>query len=123
MSGSITKQGQRFTVQFERSLTHAPEKVWRVITEKELMKQWFPAHVLGDWTVGAKLEFIFQHGEGEGLPEEELRGEVLAVEPPRLLEFRWGTSRLRCELVEEDDGCRLIFSENFEDGSIAAIRV
>ncbi len=74
----------------------------------------------GEWTVGAELRFEFQHGEGDQLSDEELRGEVLAVEPVRLLEFRWGQHILRCELVPDGDGCRLLFSEHFEDASWGA---
>ena len=85
-----------------------------------MLKQWFPADVEGEWKVGSALRFTFLHGEGDGLPEEELRGEVLAVEPPRLLEYRWGQHVLRCELIAEGDGCRLLFSESFEDASWGA---
>jgi len=120
MDASLTKSGERFTLALERRLPHSPKRVWRVVTEKELLNQWFPAHVLGEWKVGAELLFEFQHGEGDGLPEEELRGEVLAVEPERLLEFRWGKHVLRCELIPDGDGCRLLFSESFEDASWGA---
>lgn len=61
-----------------------------MVTERELLHRWFPAHVIGEWKVGAALRFEFQIGEGDSLSEEGLRGEVLAVEPGRLLEFRWG---------------------------------
>lgn len=66
------------------------------------------------------MRFEFQHGEGDQLSEEELSGEVLAVEPERLLEFRWGKHILRCELIPDGDGCRLLFSETFEDASWGA---
>ena len=91
-----------------------------MLTEREALKQWFPSDVVGEWTVGAKLQFVFQGGEGDGLDEAALQGEVLAVEPMRLLEYRWGENLLRCELIAEAGGCRLIFSESFDDGSIAA---
>ena len=120
MDASLTKSGEHFTLALERRLPHGPAKVWRVVAERELLHQWFPAHVIGEWKVGAELRFEFQHGEGDGLPEEELRGEVLAVEPERLLEFRWGTSVLRCELIPDGDGCRLLFSENIADASMGA---
>ena len=108
MDASLTKSAERYTLALERRLSHSQHKVWRVVTEKELLNQWFPAHVLGEWKVGAELRFEFQHGEGDDLPEEELRGEVLAVEPERLLEFRWGKHILRCELIPDGDGCRCI---------------
>lgn len=120
MEATFTKVGARFTLGLERHLAHAPEKVWRVLTERELLKQWFPCDVAGEWKVGAELQFIFLHGEGEGLSEEELRGEVVTVDPPRLLEFRWGKHLLRCELIAEGDGCRLLFSETLEDASMGA---
>ena len=120
MDASLRKDGPRYTVQLERQLTHSPEKVWRVLTERELLNKWFPSDVVGEWKAGTKLQFVFEGGEGEGAKEEDLRGEVLTVEPGRLLEFTWGKSLLRCELIAEGGGCRLVFSESFEDGSIAA---
>ena len=120
MDASLDKDGPRFTLRLERRLADSPNKVWRVLTEREALKKWFPADVDGEWKVGAKLRFVFEGGEGEGLDESDLQGEVLAVEPSRLLEYRWGKNLLRCELIAEGDGCRLIFSESFADGSIAA---
>ena len=43
-----------------------------------------------------------------------------AVEPERLLEFRWGKYVLRCELVPDGDGCRFLFSEQIADASMGA---
>ena len=120
MDASLTKDGRQYTLQFERRLAHSPEKVWRVLTERELLKQWFPCDVDGEWQVGALLRFNFLHGEGDNLPEEDLRGEVLAVEPERLLEFRWGDHLLRFDLVADGDGCRFALSESFDDASIGA---
>ncbi len=120
MEATLKKSGSRYTLGLERRLAHPPEKVWRVLTERELLRQWFPCDVEGEWTVGSELRFIFLHGEGEGLSEEELRGEVLAVDPHRLLEFRWGSSHLRCELIPDGEGCRLLFSETLPDASWGA---
>lgn len=120
MDATLTKAGSLLRLNLERRLAHPPEKVWRVLTERELLKQWFPADVVGDWKVGAALRFEFLHGEGEGLSDDELRGEVLAVEPNRLLEFRWGDGVIRCELIPDGDGCRLLLSETLEDASTGA---
>lgn len=118
MDASLRNEGPQYTLRFERRLAHSPKKVWRVLTEREALKQWFPCDVVGEWTVGAKLQLIWR--EDEVVDEVYLHGEVLAVEPFRLLEYRWGETFLRFELVAEGDGCRLIFSESFEDRSIAA---
>lgn len=120
MDAKLTKVGSRCRLDLERLLSHPPEKVWRVLTERELLRQWFPCDVEGEWTVGSKLQFTFLHGEGEGLSEEELRGEVLTVDPPRLLEYRWGKNYIRCEIIPDGDGCRLLFSETLEDASWGA---
>ena len=120
MDAMLVEVGARYELRLERRLKHPPEKVWRVLTESDLLHQWFPCDVVGDWKVGEKLEFVFRHGEGDDLPEEDLRGEVLAVEPHRLLEFRWGTHILRCELEATDGGTLFRFSENFTDPSWGA---
>ena len=120
MDASFTKSGKRYTLLFERNLAHMPEKVWRVLTDRELLRQWFPCDVEGEWKVGAELRFAFLHGEGDGLSEDELRGEVLAVDPPKHLEFRWGDHFYLCNLTPEADGCRFIFSDSFEDASEGA---
>lgn len=120
MEATLTKAGALLVLQLERRLAHAPEKIWRVLTESELLKQWFPADIQGEWKAGAALRFEFLHGEGEGMPEDQLRGEVLAVDPHRLLEFRWGDGVIRCELIPDGDGCRLLFSETIGDASWGA---
>jgi len=120
MDATLTKAGSSLRLGLERHLAHAPEKVWRVLTERELIKLWFPCDIQGDWKVGAALRFEFLHGEGEGLTEDQLRGEVLAVEPPRLLEFRWGNGVIRYELIPDGDGCRLLLSETLDDASWGA---
>ncbi len=120
MDCTFTAVGDGYELAFERRLNHPPEKVWRVLTERDLLRQWFPCDVLGEWKVGEGLQFVFQHGEGDGLPEEDLRGEVLAVDPPKLLEFSWGKYRYRCELSPEGDGCLLRFTESLADPSEGA---
>ncbi len=120
MDCKFTRGGEKFELSFERRLEHPPEKVWRVLTERELLRQWFPCDVEGEWKVGKDLRYTFLHGEGAGLSEEELRGEVLTVDPLRLLEFSWGKYLYRCELSAEGDGCRLRFVESLTDSSEGA---
>ena len=120
MDASFEKVGERYVLVVERRLAFPPAKVWRVLTERNLMQQWFPGDVEGEWRVGAPLQFTFLHGEGEGLSEDEMRGEVLAVEPERLLEFRWGKGVIRCEITPDGDGSKLVLSETLDDPSMAA---
>ena len=112
--------GDRIELVLERTFAHAPEKVWRVLTERELLRQWFPCDVMGRWSVGESLKFIFSEGQHEGLSDAELSGEVLVVDPPHRLEFTWGKYRYRCELSADGDSCRLRFTESFADRSEGA---
>lgn len=120
MDATLEQNGPRYTLTVERRVAYSPEQVWRVVTDRALIKGWFPCDVDGEWKVGAPLQFIFLHGEGEGLPAEELRGEVLLVDEPRCLEFRWGAHYLKYELEPDGDGCRFRLSESFDDPSWGA---
>ncbi len=120
MDARIDKDGSQLLLRVERRLRHPPAKVWRVLTERELLKQWFPSDVEGEWRVGAELRFEFLHGEGEGLTEEQMRGEVLEVEVGRLLAFRWGDSVIRCEIEADGDGSIFRLSETLIDASWGA---
>ena len=117
MDASFTKEGARYKLLFHRTFNHPPEKVWRVLTERDLIVQWFPCDVEGGWKAGDELKFTFLHGEGEGLPEEAMRGEVLIADEPHTLEFRWGEDIIRCELSKEGDGCKMVFWNLFDNPS------
>ncbi len=120
MECNFTRIGVRIELVLEKKFAQPPENVWRVLTERELLRQWFPCDVVGQWRVGESLQFIFPEGQHEGLSEAELGGEVLVVDPPHRLEFTWGKYRYRCELSAEGDGCRLRFTESFADPSEGA---
>lgn len=120
MDATLERDGSRYTLRVERRLDEPPEKVWRALTNRELLKRWFPCDVRGEWTVGSELRFEFLEGEGEGLSDDDMRGEVLAVEEPTLLEFRWGSDVLRFELTPDDDGSRFRLSHSFDDPSWGA---
>jgi uncharacterized protein YndB with AHSA1/START domain len=67
----------------ECDLPDAPEKVWRALTEPELLARWLP---------------------------DALSSEVLAAEPPKLLQYRWRApqddrdSYVTFELTGTEDG-------------------
>lgn len=121
MDGTLIKDGRRYTMRFERELAHPPEKVWRAITEREFLRQWFPCDIEGGWEPGAMLKFTFPDEFADMVADEDTRGEVLTVDPGRLLEFRWGRdSVLRMELEPAPAGCRFVLSDTLTDGSILA---
>jgi uncharacterized protein YndB with AHSA1/START domain len=116
----------RIALRFERRFAHAPEKVWRAITETEHLHAWFPAIVEFDLTPGAKLLFDMTPAAKArfAIPDERdmtSEGEITTVDPPHLLEYTWGDEVLRWEITDDGDGgCRLVFTNTFDDRDGAA---
>lgn len=71
---------------FERQMPHPPEKVWRALTQSELIAEWL-----------MKNDFVAEMGRRFTVRTTARPGwsgiancEVLTVEKPRLLAYRWG---------------------------------
>lgn len=70
----------------ERDLSHPPEKVWRALTISELMAEWMLPNDFQP-KVGWKFSLRTQPvANWDGV----VAGEVLEVEPPTRLAYRWG---------------------------------
>ena len=118
MNGELDQLGDRWRLRFTRELEYPAEKVWRAVTEPAHLDAWFPQRVTGEWRVGAPLKFESRDGEHPAFD-----GEVLACEPPSLLEFRWGPDVIRFEIVphaEPATGCTFRLSDVFGELGKAA---
>lgn len=113
--GRLDQAEHEATVRFVRRLAHAPEEVWRAITEPDQLRAWFPTTVTGAREVGARLRFEFPDGEAD-----PFEGELLAYEPPALLSFVWGDETLRFELEPAGPGTLLTFTASFGELGKAA---
>ena len=110
MEGRLQQSGGRWQLRFTRRLAHPPAKVWRALTEPEHLAAWFPADIEGERAAGAPLRFVFGNGEAPAI-----EGEMLAYDPPSLLELRWGDEEtLRFELEPDGGGTRLTFVNTFD---------
>ena len=105
----------RTVLRFERRLSHPVEKVWRAVTEPAQLSHWFPSDMEMDFRPGGKIRFVFREGEGE-----DLDGEILELDPPRVFAYTWGDSVLRWELRPDGHGCLLTFTHTFDDRPSAA---
>jgi uncharacterized protein YndB with AHSA1/START domain len=112
MHGTLESAADRWRLRFTRHLTHAPDKVWRALTEAEHLEAWFPQRIVGEWTVGAPLRFVSDYGDFDG--------EVLAFQPSSLIEFRWGTDTIRLELARDGEGSVLTLLDTFDEQGKAA---
>lgn len=118
MLGEFHRDGDTVVLRYQRTLDHAPRKVWRAITESEHLRAWFPADIIGERAVGAELKLAFwpeaieQAGDeieasGLSLDDAVLPGRLLAWEPPHLFEFTWDTERLHFALEPHGSGTKL----------------
>lgn len=101
MTGTQATVDGRPALRFERRLTHAPERVWRAVTEPAELERWFVAPV--PWTPY----------EGEEFEAAGDRGRITACDPPRTLAWEWGVERYSFELSPHPDGCVLVFTHVF----------
>jgi uncharacterized protein YndB with AHSA1/START domain len=113
--GELDRSGPAWRLRFVRQLPHSPQRVWRALTEPDELEAWFPTTIEGERAPGATLRFSFRHGEAEGF-----QGRMIACEPPRLLEFMWGTDRIRFELEPTETGTQLTLSDTVDQNGKAA---
>lgn len=87
----------------ERVLAHPPEKVWRALSEPSLLEQWMMKNDFQP-IVGHKFTF-----RGEPKPHWDgiIPCEVLAVEPPTRLTYRWYGWTVTLTLTATPDGTSL----------------
>jgi uncharacterized protein YndB with AHSA1/START domain len=114
--GDLAKAGDRWQLRFERVLQHPVGRVWKALTEPEELRRWFPDTVAVDeWKVGAKMTFKDANAQ-----IQPFDGEVLAYDPPWLLEFRWGTDVIRFEVAPRGEGSVLTLVDTIDELGKAA---
>jgi uncharacterized protein YndB with AHSA1/START domain len=108
----VRREGKRYTLVFVRELRHAPELVWRALTDPVELRQWAPFDADHDLaTLGsATLSMVAPDGSTLALP-----GVVQVAEPPRLLEYTWDHDLLRWELEATASGTRLTLLHTMDD--------
>ncbi len=113
---TLEQTGNGWRLRFVRAFAHAPVRVWRELGDPDGMRGWFPTRMEGERAAGAHLRFIFDEA-----PEHDSSGQMIAYEPPHLLEMTWEEDHVRAELRESGDGgCELTFSATFPDLGKAA---
>jgi uncharacterized protein YndB with AHSA1/START domain len=107
--GRLTTIDGRPALRFERRLGHAPERVWRAVSEPDELSAWFVAPIDVDrMEPGATFEAMGQTGR------------VTDVRPGELLAWTWGTDDFTFEVRADGDGSVLTFTHVFDDRDHAA---
>ncbi len=103
--GSSSKAGG--TVRVDRVYPHAPQKVWRALTESELLGQWLMEN---DFAPVVGHQFTFRTDPGPGF-DGVVHCEVMEIEPPHRMKWSWRggplDTEVEFELQEVAGGTRL----------------
>jgi uncharacterized protein YndB with AHSA1/START domain len=119
--GTATNTDGTWTLTFVRQLDHPVEKVWRAITESDLLAAWFPCDVVGERRAGADIRLLFWPDvvEKYEVAEPDTRGHIEVWEPPTRFELTWEGDHLRWELSPTPTGTTLTLTTVIEDPTIA----
>jgi len=81
-----TAPGQTGSISLELDLRHPPEKVWRALTEPELLAEWLLPVVEGSLEPGAAFTLRTQPYPGW---DGTVSCRMLEIEPQRKLSYAW----------------------------------
>jgi uncharacterized protein YndB with AHSA1/START domain len=106
----VIRDGQ---IEHEETYPHPPERVWRALTDPAELGVWL---MPTDFVALAGYRFTFDARPDLGI----IDGEVLEVEPPRMLRCRWsgifGQTVVTFTLAPDGDGTRLRVTHGGWDG-------
>ncbi|MNN45284.1 hypothetical protein D3C81_1596100 [compost metagenome] len=100
----IQKEKQGYIATFERNLNHPVQQVWPFLTGNEKLQQWFPELSVDELVEGGVIRFNM----GDGSFEEMT---IIELKPLSILEYTWDKDRVRFELTETPNGCKLVLVE------------
>ena len=81
-----TERSQTERISFELELFHPPEKVWRALTDPQLLSEWLLPIAALDLQPGAEFRFTAPpQPEWDGI----VNGRILEADAPRKLSYSW----------------------------------
>jgi uncharacterized protein YndB with AHSA1/START domain len=108
---SVEKDGHKWTLVLVRELHHAPDKVWRALTDPAQLREWAPFDAdasLGRAGTTVKLTTV---GAPTPMVSETT---VTRADAPNLLEYKWGGFDMRWKLEALGGGTRLTLWTNID---------
>ena len=116
-NGIIKRAPDGYSIRFERRLSHPLEKVWKAITQPDILAKWL-AVVTIDPTPGGEMTIAFTNSPSTS------RGRITRISAPRLIEYTWQENNdlpsLVCWELKPDgrDGCILILTHSLLNNEI-----
>lgn len=103
--GTVRRTEAGYEIVFVRRLGKPIHKVWAALTVPERIADWFAdLRFMPELRLGARTELRFLENDPS---HEVIHGEVVALDPPRVIAWTWGQGVVTFELAPEGDGCRL----------------
>jgi uncharacterized protein YndB with AHSA1/START domain len=91
-----TAASQTDTLSFDLDLPHAPEKVWRALTEPALLERWLLPVIGLELAPGAAFTLKTQaYGDWDGT----VSCKMIAIEPPRRLSYAWVVGAMAIDTI------------------------
>jgi len=110
-NAQVRKDGDRWTLILVRELRHAPDKVWRALTDPAQLREWAPFDA--DKSLGAAGATV--QLTTVGAPKRHVtETTVTRADAPHLLEYNWGGFDMRWTLEPHDRGTRLTLWTNID---------
>lgn len=107
----VHKDGDTWTLVLVKQLRHAPQSVWRALTDPAQLREWAPFDTDGDLgTAGATVQLNTVGTPTPIISETKIR----QADAPHLLEYDWGDGVLRWELEDFGGGTRLTLWHNID---------
>ncbi|MDU0200811.1 SRPBCC family protein [Paenibacillus sp. MAH-36] len=112
----LNHSDEEWVLILERTLKHPIEDVWAALTESDQLPAWGPFATDRDLVSTGPVALSHVNHAEENVKRQ---GEVLTVEAPHLLIFKWGNDILRWELSVSDNNTILILRHRFTDYQMA----
>lgn len=103
--------GEGWTVVFVRHLRHPPDRVWVALTDPEELVEWAP--FTANRHLSTTGDAVLTHIDGDVTTDTDVS--VVVAEQPVILEYTWGTDRLRWKLEPTDEGTQLTLRHTLAD--------
>ena len=95
MTTATTATAETRSLVIEKEMPHPPAKVWRALTEGQLIEEWL---MKNDFQPVAGHRFSFRSTPVQGW-DGVINGEVLVVDPPARLSYTWSTMGMQNDVA------------------------